>query len=189
MASGALKCSLCQNSLYRSANLTKNQLLAKANDSFYIYCEVCINVFPYSSISNDEFKFINSDLNVDANLYNIYEQCSVFNFKSFNISKFNCCDFENDIDPNKFFFNSICARCDCYTVEQFVKSKTVQNGLPFIHFNARSLRTNFDQNRDHINELFVPFDIITISETWLDSEDCSDILLNGYNLIHRNRKK
>ena len=80
MASGALKCSLCQNSLYRrSANLTKNQLSAKAKDSFYIYCEACINVFPYSSISNDEFKFINSDLNVNANLYNIYEQCSIFN--------------------------------------------------------------------------------------------------------------
>ena len=56
----------------------KKQLSAKAKDSYYIYCEVCINVFPYSSISNDEFKFINSDLNVNANLYNIYEQCSIF---------------------------------------------------------------------------------------------------------------
>ena len=31
-----------------------------------------------------------------------------------------------------------------------------------------------------------PFDIITISETWVDSED---ILLNGYELIRINRKK
>ena len=55
MASGVLKCSLCQNSLFkRSANLKKNQVSAKAKDSYYIYCEVCINVFPYSSISNDE---------------------------------------------------------------------------------------------------------------------------------------
>ena len=162
MASGALKCSLCQNSLYRrSAKLTKNQLSAKAKDSFYLYCEVCINVFPYNSISNDEFKCINSDLNVNANLYNIYEQCSIFNFKSFNTSKFNCCDFENDIDHNNNFFNSIFTRCDYYTVEQFVKSKKIQNGLSFIHFNARILRSNLYQIRDHVNELKIPFDIIT----------------------------
>ena len=60
-----------------------------------------------------------TDLNVNANLYNIYEQCSIFNFKSFNTSNFNC-DFENDIDPNNNFFNSISTRSDYYTVEQFV---------------------------------------------------------------------
>ena len=85
-------------------------------------------------------------------------------------------------------FNNSSTCCDYYTVEQFVKSKTIQNGLSFIHFNARSLRSNFDQIRDHVNELKITFDIITISETWLGSEDCSDILLNGYDLIHRNRK-
>ena len=50
---------------------------------------------------------VSAMMNVNTNLYNIYEQCSIFNFKSFHISKFNCCDFENDIDPNNNFFNII----------------------------------------------------------------------------------
>ena len=122
-------------------------------------------------------------------IYKIYMNNVQSSTLSFNISKFNCCDFENYIDPNNNFFNSISTHCDYYTVQQFVNSKTIQNGLSFIHFNARSLRSNVDQIKDHVNELNIPFDIITISETWLDSEDCSDILLNGYEMIHRNRKK
>ena len=51
MASGALKCSLCQNSLYRSANLTKNQLSAKAKDSFYIYCVKYVSMFFHIAVS------------------------------------------------------------------------------------------------------------------------------------------
>lgn len=148
---------------------------------------MCIDIFPYSTVSDDEFKFINSDMNVNAAIYNIYDQCSVFGFKSFSMSEYNCGDFECDIDPNNNFFNTISTRCDYYTVEQFVKSENIQKGLSFIHFNARSLKANFDKIRDYITELNTPFDIIAISETWLDSEDCSDILLNGYDVIYRNR--
>ena len=41
------------------------------------------------------------------------------------------------------------------------------NGLSFIHFNARSLKTNFHKIKDYIFEINVKFDIIVIIETWI----------------------
>ena len=57
-----------------------------------------------------------------------------------------------------------------------------------IHFNARSLNTNFDKIRDYVYELKIPFDIIAIPETWLQSDECTNMLLAGYRVIHITRK-
>lgn len=104
------------------------------------------------------------------------------------MSEYNCGDFECNIDPNNNFFNTISTRSGYYTDEQFIKSENIQKGLSFIHFNAQSLKANFDKIWDYITALNTPFDIISISGTWLDSEDWSDIELNGHDVIYRNRQ-
>ena len=40
--------------------------------------------------------------------------------------------------------------------------------MSFIHFNARSLKTNFHKIKDYILELNINFDIIAITETWIE---------------------
>ena len=121
-------------------------------------------------------------------MYNLYKQYSAFNFKSFNISEYNRCDFENEIDPNNNFYSNICTTCDYYTEEKCLKSETTRTGLSFIHFNARRRNTNFYKISDYVDDLKIPFAIIAISETCLESDEYTNMLLAGYRVIHRTRK-
>ena len=45
------------------------------------------------------------------------------------------------------------------------------NGLSIIHFNCRSLKTNFIAISDLMYHLDKTFDMIAMSETWLDSDN------------------
>ena len=56
-------------------------------------------------------------------LFNLFEQCSDLNFKPFDITKYNCCDFEKNVDPNNNFYNNIRSPCKYYTEDQFVALK------------------------------------------------------------------
>jgi len=43
---------------------------------------------------------------MDDNIHHLYEQYSTLNFKSFNISEYNRCDFENETDTNNNFYSN-----------------------------------------------------------------------------------
>ena len=75
--------------------------------------------------------------------------------------------------------------------DQFVALRKSKSGISFIHFNARGLRTNFNKIENLLNEFESPFDVIAISETWLEYDDCTDIMSEGYevrNMIRKNKK-
>ena len=98
---------------------------------------------------------------------------------------------KKNIDPNNNFYNNIRSPCKYYTEDQFAALKKGKSGISFIHFNASELRTNFSKIENLLNECESPFDIIAISETWLESDDCTDIMIEGYevrNAIRKNRK-
>ena len=63
--------------------------------------------------------------------------------------------------------------------------------LSFIHFNARSLSSNFKYISNFLTELNITFDLITISETWSNTHNVDDYHLKGYDVCHkvRNNKK
>ena len=46
----------------------------------------------------------------------------------------------------------------------------MKKGLSFIHFNARSLSSNFKFISNFLTELNTKFDLITISETWSNTD-------------------
>ena len=91
------------------------------------------------------------------------------------------------VDPNNNFYNDVITRCKYYTETQLVGNSKSIEGLSFIHFNARSLNANFAKIRNLIDELKTPFDIIAITETWLESDNYLDFLLNDYEFCHKNR--
>ena len=52
--------------------------------------------------------------------------------------------FENDTDSdNNFYNNKIASKCEYYTDMKFKNNFSKAKGLSFIHFDARSLKTNF----------------------------------------------
>ena len=66
---------------------------------------------------------------------------------SFNHMKYGICDYEKHIDPDNNFYNDFLTPCVYYTNEQFnSEAKFKNNVFSIIHFNARSLKKNFENN-------------------------------------------
>ena len=92
-----------------------------------------------------------------------------------------------------FLNNHLRSPCKYYKEDHFAVLKKNKSGRPisFIHFNARGLRTNFNKIEHLLNEFESTFDVIAISEPWLESDDCTDVMIEGYevrNVIRKNRK-
>ena len=64
------------------------------------------------------------------------------------------------------------------------------NGLKIIHFNARSLKSNFEQIRMYLTTLDVSFHIIAISDTWFTGDtDPSEFNLHSYETVYTNKNE
>lgn len=93
---------------------------------------------------------------------------------------------EKDTDPeNNFYKNNNC-NCEYYTNEKLQSSVSMNNALSLIHFNSRSLCTNFQDIKECVNQ-FQKFNIIAISETWLTKEREQEVKIEGYELFVSNR--
>ena len=135
----------------------------------------CCKVFIFQEISDDQLVYENSSVEDTYDHYKLKDKCSQFNLNSLNYS--DCCPqcFGNDIDPKKCYNNI--SKCKYYTDLQFNEEIGGVNGLSFIHFKARSLKTNFHKIKNYILELNVKFDIIDITEKWIEGS----FILNATN--------
>ena len=53
-----------------------------------------------------------------------------------------------------------------------------------VHINARSLKKNFDNIELCLDSLDIKFDIVAVSENWLDKESKDSYSISGYQVIH-----
>ena len=70
-------------------------------------------------------------------------------------------------------------------------SQDVKKSFSLIHFNCRSLKSNFDEIECLLHRCKAEFKVIGLSETWMSDEngDCYDnFYLNGYIVYYANRK-
>ena len=187
----SIECSLCQKWIHRiCAKLSIEQLNCKSNNNNDWYCANCKDIFPFHNINNIDFRFTNTNQNLDEKLLKIYEKCTKLNFEPFNISNYNYCDFENEIDPNNNFYKNVSRNCKYLMVNECNCGQTINKQISFIHFNARNIKVNFDKIENLINDINIKFDIIAISETWLEPGDSQDALLrlDGYTMSHMERE-
>ncbi|KAJ8031441.1 hypothetical protein HOLleu_24631 [Holothuria leucospilota] len=78
--------------------------------------------------------------------------------------------------------------CEYYSDDQFKQKFDSEKGLSIIHFNCRSLYANFSSLETYLNELNLKFDIIAISETWLNLDSNTALYeLDGYDMFHVDR--
>lgn len=108
--------------------------------------------------------------------------------KSFEYIDHHNLDLEQDIDPDCNFFSSIDKNCCYYTDEQYNKVIKHMGKLSIIHFNSRSLYANFKKIKDYLNTFTEHFDVIAISETWMNIEKGIDFGMEGYEFIYKNRE-
>ena len=68
------------------------------------------------------------------------------------------------------FFHNVSMECDYYTEDQFLQTFNIHQGLSIVHFNCRNLFSNFEEIRAYLSELRFAFDVITLSETWINTK-------------------
>lgn len=103
------------------------------------------------------------------------------------LTELNMHEFEYNIDPESNFFKNVNNNCDYYTDDQFNARIKVNQGLSIIHFNSRSLNANFQHIKEYLHNFKKPFNIVAISETWINSEKGAAFELNGYELKYKSR--
>ena len=88
--------------------------------------------------------------------------------------------------------SNICVNSLYYTESGFnehfkFKQKGCSN-FSLVHFNCRSMASNFDKLKDSVKGLDFPFDVIAVSETWLkDNYTNSSYSIDGYSSFQCSR--
>lgn len=137
--------------------------------------------FPFRDIEEEDF-----DYEKDCQGGYFATHAEKMNFKTFNYAEHNMHDPESNIDPDNHFYNNNNNTCEYYTDDQFNMNIKMANALSVIHFSSRSLYKNFSKVTECLSKL-KKFNIIAISETWLDNEKVSEMGLEGYELFTMNR--
>lgn len=89
--------------------------------------------------------------------------------KSFDFKDHKLYELENDIDPEIHFYQNIDLNCEYYSEDKF-NSEVKIDGFSVIHFNSRSLYSNFSKIKKYLQQFKKRFSVIAISETWLRSD-------------------
>ena len=83
----------------------------------------------------------------------------------------------------------IYVNCRYYNDNEFKQKYKTSKGFSIIHFNCRSLLCNIHKIKEYLQCLSFNFDVIVLSETWLNLYDNSDVLnLVGYDLCSKTRQ-
>ena len=100
-------------------------------------------------------------------------------------------DIFNDIDPEVNHFAEIFAdlnnseHSDYYSIDKFNENcVTNVNDLNIIHCNIRSLSAHHDEFLSLLSVLWVKFDILCFSESWLTDATKQLINFQGYQSFH-----
>ena len=162
----------------KCAKLTKKEMDELGKSSALYFCPNCRNTFPFNGLDNEEFQCTLQDISED--ILTLYDKCEQYNFTPF-ICSDNEYYFDDKIDPDKEFFNTINVNCKYYTESIFVNHISKADGLSIIHFNCRSIRKNFNSMVTFLQSLEKEFDVIALSETWEDCNDCNnEYAMSGY---------
>ena len=125
---------------------------------------------------------------MDDNLCKLFKHCSEFNFKAFKYTEYCSNTLEAHINPDSNFYNTVSNECMYYTNEQFSNKVDTAKRLSIIQFNCRSSKSNYVKLQEYLANIENMFDNITLSETWLDSNNSfEDYKLIGYQIYHMDR--
>lgn len=90
-------------------------------------------------------------------------------FKSFDFQDHKLYELEYDIDPDIHFYQNINMSCNYFSEDKF-NTNVKREGFSVIHFNSRSLYSNFSKINECLKQSQQKFDVIAISETWLSND-------------------
>ena len=69
------------------------------------------------------------------------------------------------------------------------ETKNIAKKCSLLHLNIRSISNKFDSFKNLIDTLNIPFQIIGLTETWLNDNNMDCFTLNDYEYFGSNRQK
>ena len=98
-----------------------------------------------------------------------------------------------DIDPDLNYFNSLtactsAAKCNYYTNDHFNRDISSKTSFSVFHLNIRSLPKHHAELTDYLDELKLDFNVIGLSETWLNEVTHDLYNIDNYNHVHKYRE-
>ena len=184
-----LKCSIC----FLKTHLNCLPLVSK-DDNLYVdrlrnnwFCMSCLkSALPFNHYDDDDefVSAVSNDRSVGSKVLSMIDRRVV------NAQNSEGDDVRGplrDLDPDVNFFlnqSSVSYQSNYYTEASFVSmyasSNVSPNNLSLIHANIRSVQKNFVSFESYLKSLQTSFDIIGLSETWLNKETLNDFHAVGY---------
>ena len=126
-------------------------------------------------------------LDIDDNLVDLFDNCSSLNFEQFTFTDNKGYFVTDKADPDEHVYKHMSTNSLYYTEEQFKHKFAVPKeesaNFSIIHFNCRSLPSNYNKLKDSITALDFQFDVIALSETWLIDNDSDCFNIDGYKMF------
>jgi hypothetical protein len=180
----AMYCVGCKTWVHLKCTIFNNDDYKHATDWFCTFC--LSDIFPFNSIVDDLdflcclFMFTNSN-KINSELIKSSDQLQLN-------KRFKVCEL--DIDPDKFFYNSLQSGSRYYLEEEFntlFDSTMPDYDFSVLHVNARSLVKNHTLLEIYLSTLSHKFSVIAVSETWTSVNNESLFKLTGYNHVTNSR--
>ena len=185
-----LCCSYCHRNVHLNClpQVTKSDSLYTNRKSNVWYCIRCVeDIFPFNNI-DDDVEFLNAIRN-PTNPY--FFDCDELNSRIDNVFELGCTDDASplsDNDPDNFLddFNGshLSKNCSYYNENTFKQKCTRGDDLTqymsLMHVNIRSVQKNFSNFENYLAILNYNFDVVGLSETWLNENTLVHFKPDGY---------
>lgn len=146
------------------------------------------NSLPFLNLTNSEFEALNNRSSITDSFANM-DRLSQLKFDPFQLGQHLAASSNNNINLDSSYDTSN-IQCDYYAPNDFktlLENKNLQTYFSLFHLNVRSISNKFDQFKDLIYTLKIPFQIIELTETWLDDNNMDCFTLRDYEYIGSNR--
>ena len=143
------------------------------------------NNFAFDSLSNNEFEILNSTNKLSQS---DMDRLSQMKFNPFQINQNIALSANNLNLDTSFNTNSI--KCDYYLPSEFknqTKNIDGQEKFSLLHLNIRSISNKFDSFKNLIDTPNLPFQIIELTETWLNENNMDCFNLENYEYLGSSR--
>ena len=96
----------------------------------------------------------------------------------------------DDYDPDTHYYNQTphTKNSKYYNISEFNSVVSDNSSFSLCHCNIRSATKNGNNLSNHLNSLTVQFDIIALTETWLNENNAEIVGFSNYNHIFKYRK-
>ena len=159
------------------------------------YCMICTQqLFPFNHYDND-VDFINAvnwESNTCSSKFTVAELNDQID-NVLNVTSNECIDPMTDTDPDCNFFNELhtnqsSADCRYYNEDTFNRKiahvSQASQSFSLMHANIRSVQSNYQSLECYLEALNHNFDVIGLSETWLNDDTVCNFKPNHYLAEH-----